>query len=96
MGDAALACRDLGHNWRANSAAWVPKERVYERSLRCTRCRNLRHQILNERGEVISNSYEYRKGYLIKGLGRLSGESRAVLRLEAVQRTIRTVRAAGE
>ena len=81
-----LLCRDLGHNWRPWGAQWVPEDNLYNRTLRCTRCKTQRHQELSVRGEVVRSWYDYADGYQHKGLGRIEGEGRNALRLESIVR----------
>jgi hypothetical protein len=83
-----LLCRELGHNWRPHTARYVPEQRAYERSLRCTRCYCERRQVLNGNGGIVSSSYVHPEGYLHKGLGRIVGEGRDTLRLESLTRFI--------
>src|SRR4051794_22455641 len=85
MPDSHLHCRDYGHSWRTHSARFLQDQRAYERTLRCTRCRTLRHQLLDSRGARISSHYEYVPHYLVKGVGRLTGTERDALRLRALQ-----------
>lgn len=88
MSDSHLHCRDYGHSWRAFTAAYVAKERCYEQTLRCTRCRSLRRRLLDTHGTVISSHYDYQDGYLVHGMGRLAGDDRGLIRLASVQATI--------
>jgi len=83
-----LRCRELGHIWRPHTAVYDRKERVYDRVLRCSSCRTERHQILNQYGHVLSNSYRYPDHYLA-GHGVQRGTyNRDVFRLEALVRFI--------
>lgn len=83
-----LMCRELGHNWRPATARYVRSQKVYERSLRCVRCTCERQQVLDASGSIISTHYVHPEGYLHKGLGRIVGEGRDVLRLESLNRFI--------
>lgn len=80
-----LYCRELGHNWKPYTAA-SGEGGGFVRTLRCVRCRTRRVQELNSRGAIISNHYEYAEGYQAKGLGRIVGEGRDMLRLESLTR----------
>lgn len=82
-----LYCREMGHNWRPFSAGRF-KDGGFERILRCTRCRTRRIQEINSRGVVLVNRYEYADGYSSKGIGRIVGEGRGVLRLESIKRIV--------
>jgi hypothetical protein len=84
MSESHLHCRDYGHSWRPYAARHVPSERVYEQTLRCSRCRTLRERLLDERGNVVSSHYNYAEHYLVKGMGRLDGEERGLIRLASV------------
>jgi hypothetical protein len=81
-----LLCRELGHNWRPNTAVQV--ERTFERSLRCPRCKTERWQILSLRGEVLAQSYRYPENYLAPKMGRLVRDCRDALRLESISRIV--------
>lgn len=82
-----LYCREMGHNWRPYSAAGY-KDGGFERTLRCTRCRTRRVQEISNRGIVLANKYIHPDGYLSKGMGRIVGEGRGVLRLESIKRIV--------
>lgn len=83
-----LYCREMGHNWRPYSAGSY-KDGGFERILRCTRCRTRRVQVINNRGVIIRNKYEYSDGYQApKGMGQIVGEGRGVLRLESIKRIV--------
>ena len=88
MSDEFLACRELGHTWHPRTAAWNGDERVYDRTLRCPRCKTMRLQTLSQRGEVLTNSYAYPEGYLLTIGGRIAGAGRDMLRLESLNRQI--------
>jgi hypothetical protein len=79
--DGVIECRsEFQHQWRRLTVAHRPG--FYTVRQRCTRCRNERERDLNERGYVVSPwRRSYRPGYLLVGLGRLTEDSRARLRL---------------
>lgn len=79
-----VQCRDFGHSWRPLSARWLEKQSCYESVLRCTRCGTDRHRWLSSTGTQLSGAYEYADGYLVKGLGRLTGTDRDMVRLASV------------
>jgi hypothetical protein len=85
--EAFLHCRELGHNWRPNTAGKY-KDGGYLRVLRCSRCRTKRREELTSTGMKISTSYEHPDGYLTDGIGRIVGEGRGLLRLESMTRSI--------
>lgn len=80
-----LYCREMGHNWRPQSAGRY-KDGGFVRILRCTRCKTERHQEISSVGVITMNKYVHPEGYLAKGMGRIVGEGRGVLRLESIKR----------
>lgn len=84
-----LLCRELGHNWRPWTASKF-RDGGYERVLRCSRCLTRRFQEISSRGEVIHSHYKHPEGYLHKGMGRITGAGRGLLRLESIKRTVAT------
>lgn len=55
---------------------------VYQR---CGRCRNERQQEVNERGYPVTGwRMTYVEGYLLRKLGRVGPDSRAMLRLRSI------------
>jgi len=85
LDDASLQCRDFGHSWRPFDARWIPSRRQYDERLQCGRCKTLRVRLLDSRGGQLAAHYVYPDGYLVKGLGRLTGTDRDALRLAGVQ-----------
>lgn len=79
-----VQCRDFGHSWRPYHAKWWPKENAYESQLRCPRCGCVRTRWLSRTGSQIGSAYDYPDGYQMKGLGRLSGTDRDVIRLQSI------------
>lgn len=86
--ESHLYCREMGHNWRPYTARKRrPKDGGgFLRTLRCTRCRTEREQEISATGLVETNKYIHPEGYLHKGMGRIVGEGRGVLRLESLKR----------
>lgn len=82
-----LHCRELGHNWRPYTVGRHP-DGGFERVLRCSRCRTKRVQSITTRGIVMQNKYIHPEGYLLEGLGRIVGDGRGLLRLEAIKRIV--------
>ncbi len=82
---AHLDCRAYGHNWTAHDATHVKRYRYWAVSQRCARCRTIRHQEMSERGVVSTSWYDYAEGYLAD-VGRIAGDAKGALRLEAVLR----------
>lgn len=88
--EAYLTCRDLGHSWRPFTARALPRREGggFERVVKCSRCPTRRVEHLSTSGERLASNMAYPKGYLHKGLGRIVGEGRDVLRLESVTRVL--------
>lgn len=88
LSDAYLHCRELGHLWRPKGAKPYRDEDGggWIRTLRCYRCTTKRVQEISSSGMVLSNKYIHPEGYLMEGLGRIVGEGRGVLRLQAIKR----------
>jgi len=80
-----LQCRDFGHSWRPFTARWMPQDNCYESQLQCQRCKTVRTRFLSRRGEQLSGGYDYAEGYLVKGMGRLTGTDRDSIRLASIQ-----------
>lgn len=83
-----LQCRDFGHSWRPFTARWDGSERAYETVLRCSRCKTRRVRWIAQNGEQVESHYDYADGYVITGMGRLTGTERNALRLESVRRVL--------
>ena len=88
--DAYLMCRDLGHNWSAFDVRVHRRLREIERVLRCRTCTTLRTQVLTLDGYLMPGRsfYSYpeqrdarAEPYLRKGVGRLSVDDRAAIRV---------------
>lgn len=79
-----IQCRDFGHSWRPYSARWLPSENCYESQLRCARCKAIRTRWLSRTGSQVGGGYDYADGYLVKGIGRLTGTDRDKIRLASV------------
>lgn len=79
--DGQIACRVYGHNWRPLTVRHRPG--VFTILQRCNRCSNERQQQINEQGFPLDQwRMTYRDGYLLKNLGRVGQDGRAVLRLK--------------
>lgn len=87
-----VACCDLGHRWRPYV---VTKNRNgYVRVLECMKCGTFKHTVLDWQGYILRSWYDYRKDYRIEGLGRLTAETRAAIRLVNLDSTDEGTRAA--
>ena len=89
MSTQQLYCRDFGHAWEPFTAHLI-RGGGYEQILRCQRCTTTRNRLLDRRGEQVRSGYGYADGYLITGLGRLTGTDRGALRIASVQHMIDT------
>ena len=85
--DEYLSCRDTGHSWKPATAVRRPDKNI-ERVLACVRCEARRTQLLDPRGYVLGSSYVYNKGYQFTGVGRLTTDGRARLRLTNILRNL--------
>jgi hypothetical protein len=83
LSDEFLACREQ-HNWALYRVKRVRGGR--ERSWFCKRCKSEKHQFTDNHGYVDDATYNYADGYLIVGLGRMSGGARAAIRAEMLDR----------
>lgn len=84
--EALFRCRYYGHDWQDHRARFNDLYGFFSVTDRCSRCFSLKHKELNRYGHQISKSQiEYVDGYLIKGLGRIIGDSRDVVQLAAVK-----------
>lgn len=82
--DGQVNCRVYGHAWRPLTVIHRPG--VFTIHQRCGRCRNEREQDVNEQGYPVSPwRPTYVDGYLLKKLGRVGVDGRAVLRLQSIQ-----------
>ena len=79
-----VQCRDFGHSWRPYTARWISRYNQYESQQLCQRCSTIKTRFLSRTGEIVSSGYDYADGYLIKGLGRLTGHDRDEIRLASV------------
>ena len=88
----ATVCRDLMHSWRPHTAYETRDRRKlvgYERVLKCRTCGTERTDKLNTWGGIVGRTYAYPDGYLVKGVGRFSGEYKDAARLANVKRLAR-------
>ena len=83
MESSYLQCRDYGHAWKPVTA--YREGSVFIRVLGCANCETQKKQRLSRRGEILSSSMVYPKGYLFHGVGRIAGEAKDVVRLASLQ-----------
>lgn len=81
--DEQKQCRIYGHNWMPLTVRHRPG--VYTVLQRCARCINEREQQCNEQGYPLEQwRMHYYEGYLLKNLGRVGVDGKAVLRLNVL------------
>lgn len=81
-----LHCREMNHNWRPYDVG-RHKDGGWERTLRCVRCKTRKTQHLDQFGMIVGSAkYIHPEGYLHKGMGRIVGEGRGILRIESIKR----------
>lgn len=81
-----ISCRDIGHTWRQFRVIRV--RGGFNRDLFCPTCKTNRHEFISRTGEKLSTGYTYPEGYQVKGMGRIVGDGRSVIRLESVVRVL--------
>lgn len=86
LSEAYLHCRDYGHQWRMANAE--RKGRTRTRTMFCPSCKYNKYQTFDSRGVLIEQKHDYPEGYLIKGLGRIVGDTKGLIRLESIDRMI--------
>ncbi len=84
MGEDFRHCRDYGHVWRPVTAYQLAKGKGWEETIKCQGCQASRLRQLDRDGGVLVNRYRYEEGYLVAGLGRLTGADRGVLRIASI------------
>lgn len=85
IADGWLACRDLGHAFAPHDVKVSRKLGQIHRILLCRNCGTLRTQILTLDGYRVRSKYEYPDGYLLHGVGHLSVDDRAAIRVMSTQ-----------
>lgn len=84
--DQILECRTYGHHWTPQGATWTKDRRAIATTQVCP-CEATRHVLLDGRtGWVITSHIDYPDGYLLKGVGRITGDAKGALRLTVVSR----------
>ncbi len=83
--DDYLLCRDLGHAWAPHDVKVSRKAGEIHRVLKCRNCPTERTQILSTSGFIVRSRYEYPEGYVLPGIGRLSSDDRAHIRVSSTQ-----------
>lgn len=82
--EGQVNCRVYGHTWRPMTVTHRPG--IYTIYQRCGRCRCDRWQEVNESGYPVSGWHiTYIDNYLLKNLGRVGADGKAVLRLRSIR-----------
>jgi len=85
LSDEHILCRSGHHSWRARTA--TRRRSGIERTEYCANgCECIRSQTLTVYGMVLKSSIKYPPGYLLVGLGHLTGVARGAVRIEALER----------
>lgn len=84
--EAFLYCRRFGHAYKPHTAKLSNEFRGYETTKRCTRCTLVVVEVMDMRGAIIKSWPRYPEGYLAKGIGRIVGEGKDIVRLETLNR----------
>jgi len=79
-----VTCRTYGHNWHPLTVSHRPGSfTVWQR---CGRCQTERRQEIDEQGYPRAGwNMSYTDGYLLKNMGRVGTDGRAVLRLTTIR-----------
>lgn len=80
-------CRDMMHAWEPYTAERTTSG--FKRVLVCRRCDAHRFDELDKRGGVIRRHYTYAVGYVAKGIGRMTGDTKNMVRLESLTRMLK-------
>lgn len=85
-----LQCRSFGHSWRPANAGYNQADKVFEQSLKCTRCTATRSFTVSpSSGAYTSRTpYTYPDGYVVKGTGRMRTEDNNAIRLAQMMRLV--------
>jgi hypothetical protein len=87
LSDEHITCRAGNHSWRPRNASRI--RGGYKRLEFCgNKCGCERYQELDRWGQVLRTNIRYPKGYLLKGIGRLTGMAKGAVRVEAIERII--------
>lgn len=84
--DEILKCRIDGHRWDDSRATKNDRYKFVRIVQVCPRCESERVTEQSFHGEVYSRYIDYSEGYLLVGLGRITGEGRNMLRMTSVER----------
>lgn len=81
-----LNCRAFGHPWKPYDVEQRPNDpnKRYVQELLCTRCDTLRAIFMDEDARIKGNAYFYPEGYVLEGIGRLTADENAYIRLRTM------------
>lgn len=81
---AVLNCRSYGHAWMPSTV--IRSGSGFTIRQRCSRrCGSERETVMDSRGYTHGWRMTYREGYLMKHLGRVDQEGRAIIRLASIR-----------
>ena len=80
-----IRCRVSSHSWDPRSVVLNVTTNTYTMVEQCRRCRNQRVCEMDSRGYTTKWRTQYQEGYLLKGMGRVGVDGRAVLRLVSLR-----------
>lgn len=86
LSDAAIICRDsgVGHSWEPYTA--VVAGGNFEETLICKRCDARKTRTVTRKGVIVRTKYSYPEEFLRRGLGRMTREENAAIRVRGLQR----------
>lgn len=88
MTDEALSCRAGNHSFTVPVTA-AKRRGGWETRMACrNKCGCERYQQLDTLGIVVKSSIRYPRGYLLKGVGRLTGYGKGAMRVANLSRII--------
>jgi hypothetical protein len=82
MPDGHVHCRTLGHVWAHRTVD--RHQKGFIQILGCKSCDTIKEQIISRQGEILSSHTTYAPGYLLKGLGRLRADTKAIVRVASL------------
>jgi len=84
ISDEHRECRDWSHSWTP-FRAWKIKGGGWEEHRLCVNCNSTLIRLIDKQGYTVYRRIAYADGYVLKGLGRLSANDRAAIRLASVK-----------
>lgn len=81
-----LLCRTWQHSWDPETSTVQRRGGHIHWGVECSICGTVRTCIMTARGEIVGNRYDYPEGYQSAGMGRISRDGRAQIRMETLKR----------